>query len=908
MGNHGGASARLHADDDDQRAKTSKDFHPLSSQVFTLRNWPVSWRLFAVIMLTVAMGLVFGGLRVASAADSAAQFSRMSQLARLGQQITVLTQALENERDETSGRVPVSSPGGLQRWYDATDGAAAEVRTLAAGVGGSFPADIQAKVANVRSAIANLGALRDTAQTTSATASAPAVISDYSVPINAMLALNGQIAQGANDPALTNDVETLNSLSQEKDQVAQQRALLYNALTQGFFVNAEQQALVTVVAGQTAATTSFEATATPAEQASFNRVVSGPLVKEAVAIEQYVVSTNRLDLGNAAALNVSAKNAPAQWYTAMSAAINKMQTVELGVAGNIVARAQVLQQGAERSALITAIVTAAILILVLIATFVVARSLVRPLRTLREGALDIATVQLPDRVRRLSESPDSATSLEVAPIDVLSVDEIGQVARAFDQVHSEAIRLAGNEALLRRSFNAMFVSLSRRSQSLIERLVRMIDSLEQNEEDPSRLSNLFTMDHLVTRMRRNSENLLLLAGHEGARKWSEPVPLTDVARAAISEIEQYNRVALKMQSGVMVAGNAVSDIVHLLAELIENATVFSASATQVLVSVQELASGGVLIQVSDSGVGVSEARLAEMNLRLDNPPPIDESVSRHMGLFAVARLAERHGVRVRLRAGNPQGLTALVWLPDSVAERGARQYGGMPQRLAAFEARRTPGQHAAAASTQPITYPAASHQPASHATGNQPTSYQGTAYAADSQAASYAASSQATSYADSSQATSYAAGHQGTGPSRTGPAPDPPASNWFHNRRSPAASTAEAHGGPPEAASPAGGAWTSAGDAWTGGQQAAQVVANPVRGDRTVAGMPVRVPHANLLPGSADGGQRAASRPADGYESQPPAALPQRSPEMARSRLSGFQRGARRAEDQTSPAGERTDR
>ena len=373
----------------------------------------------------------------------------------------------------------------------------------------------------MRSEITNLGELRDTAQTST---SALAVISDYSVPINAMLALNGQIAQGANDPALTNDVETLNSLSQEKDQVSQQRAILYNAFYQGTFANAEQEALVTVVAGQSAAATAFEATATPAEQASFTRVVSGTLVKQAVNIEQYVVSTNRLDIGNGA-LNISAKEAPGQWYTAMSDTIDRMQTVELGVAGNIVARAQVLQRGAERSALFIAILTAAILILVLIATFVVARSLVRPLRTLREGALDIATVQLPERVRQLSETPDSATSLEVAPIDVLSVDEIGQVARAFDQVHSEAVRLAGNEALLRRSFNAMFVSLSRRSQSLIERLVRMIDSLEQNEEDPGRLSNLFTMDHLVTRMRRNSENLLLLAGHEGARKWSEPVPL-----------------------------------------------------------------------------------------------------------------------------------------------------------------------------------------------------------------------------------------------------------------------------------------------------------------------------------------------------------------------------------------------
>ena len=896
MGNHGGATARLHASEETERAKTSTDFHLLSSQAFTLRNWPVSWRLFAVIMLTLAVGLVFGGLRVAGAADSAAQFNRVSQLASLGQQITVLTQALENERDQTCGSV--SNARAMLPLYSATDAAAAKVRTLADGIGSSFSADIQAKANTVRSEIASLSQLRNTTQ---GCPSALVVIADYAVPINDMMALNAQIGQGANDPALGNDVQTLNSLSQEKDQVSQQRAILYDAFNKGAFANAEQEALVTAVAGQGAAATAFDATATPAEQDAFTRIVSGDLVKQAVNIETYVLSTNRLDVGNAAAVGVSTKNAPSQWYKSMSDTIDRMQQVELGVAGNIVARAQVLQRGAERSALFIGILTAAILILVLLATFVVARSLVQPLRRLREGALDIATIQLPERVRQLDESTDPDPSLEVAPIDVLSVDEIGQVARAFDQVHAEAVRLAGNEALLRRSFNAMFVSLSRRSQSLIERLVRMIDSLEQNEEDPGRLSNLFAMDHLVTRMRRNSENLLLLAGHEGARKWSEPVPLTDVARAAISEIEQYNRVALKIQPGVMVAGHAVSDVVHLLAELIENATVFSASDTRVLVSVQELASGGVLIQVSDSGVGVSDTRLAEMNRRLDDPPPIDESISRHMGLYAVARLAERHGVRVRLRAGNPQGLTALVWLPDSVAERSSRQYGDVPQRLAAFEARRAPGQYAAEPAA---ARPAVPSFGAPAAIG---------AAATGSATEPWVAGGQPVASPEVTRTP--------TGPSRVlqpaGQAPGPASPTWFQNRQP--AGTEAAEASPqmqtqsqspwPPAPRPEG-AWPAAPDGWASGQQAAQTVTNPVRGDRTVAGMPVRVPHANLVPGSADG-QRGASQPgqpAGGYQGPTSSGLPQRSAETARSRLSGFQRGARRAEDQASHAEMRTDR
>src|SRR5205814_3513875 len=162
MGNHGGASARVRASQEPGRAKTSTDFHLLSSQAFTLRNWPVSWRLFAVIMLTLAVGLVFGGLRVAGAADSAAQFNRVSQLANLGQQITGLSQALENERDKTVGSV--SNSKAMLPLYSTTDTAAAKVRTLANGIGGSFSADIQAKANTVRSEIASLGQLRDTTQ------------------------------------------------------------------------------------------------------------------------------------------------------------------------------------------------------------------------------------------------------------------------------------------------------------------------------------------------------------------------------------------------------------------------------------------------------------------------------------------------------------------------------------------------------------------------------------------------------------------------------------------------------------------------------------------------------------------------------------------------------------------------
>ncbi len=322
-----------------------------------------------------------------------------------------------------------------------------------------------------------------------------------------------------------------------------------------------------------------------------------------------------------------------------------------------------------------------VLALSLFLTVLIGRSMVRPLRRLRAGALEVAGVRLPEMVRRMSEA-DGGGSFDVAPIDVDSSDEIGEVARAFDQVHREALRLAANEAALRGNVNAMFVNLSRRSQSLVERQIRLIDDLEQGEQDPERLSNLFQMDHLATRMRRNSENLLVLAGHEVSRRWNQPVALVDVLRAAVSEIEQYERVSMNVQPGISVRGQAVNDVVHLVAELVENATSFSSAETPVTVSGHLLNSGGVLLDISDQGVGMGAEEMAHANWRLDNPPVVDVAVSRRMGLFVVARLAARHGIRVRLRPATTGGLTALVWLPD---ETVTHEGNGSPSGLRRFE-------------------------------------------------------------------------------------------------------------------------------------------------------------------------------------------------------------------------------
>ena len=238
--------------------------------------------------------------------------------------------------------------------------------------------------------------------------------------------------------------------------------------------------------------------------------------------------------------------------------------------------------------------------------------------------------------------------------------------------HSSPAALAAQEAQLG-DLQEMLTNLSRRNQVLIERQLSLIDSLERKEEDAERLSSLFRLDHLATRMRRNSENLLVLAGYEVTRPGSQPVPLVNVLRGAVSEIEQYERVILKVQPGIAVAGQAVNDVVHLVAEIAENATTFSPKNTQVHLSDQPMSNGGVLLDITDSGTGISAQEMARFNWRLENPAAVDVAVSRRMGLFVVGRLAARHGIKVRLlpRSGEGSGVTALVWLPKNIISNEA---------------------------------------------------------------------------------------------------------------------------------------------------------------------------------------------------------------------------------------------
>jgi len=271
-------------------------------------------------------------------------------------------------------------------------------------------------------------------------------------------------------------------------------------------------------------------------------------------------------------------------------------------------------------------------------------------------------------VMRETRAPAAAAGVRLGarPVEVDSFDRPDEAARAFDQMHREMSQSAASEAALRGKFNAMYVNLSRRSQALVERQLRIIESLEHGELDQQRLAGLSKLGRIAMRMHRNSQNLLVLAGQEPGTGWNQPVTLAHLVEAALAEIEDYQRVSFEVEPGIAVRGPAVHDAVHVLAELIDNATSFSSAEMPVHVTGRILTTGGALVDITDRGIGMPAKEMAYANQQLDNPPAHDIDVPKWMGLLVVARLAARHGIRVRLNQAEFGGLTAMVWFPDEI--------------------------------------------------------------------------------------------------------------------------------------------------------------------------------------------------------------------------------------------------
>ena len=299
-----------------------------------------------------------------------------------------------------------------------------------------------------------------------------------------------------------------------------------------------------------------------------------------------------------------------------------------------------------------------------------ARRLARDITDLEASARYLADEEMPRLVERLRQGEQEVVPAEVTLQLRTKTAEVASAEAAIASLQHTAAAAAAGEAGLRNGIGQVFVSLARRNQSLLQRQLRLIDALEQKASDPAALADLFPLDHLTTRMRRHAEGLIILAGAAPGRSWSEPVPVIDVIRGAVAEIEDYKRVTVLTRAEDAVTGLAAADMIHLLAELIENATLSSPSGTRVEVRAERVADG-FAIEIDDRGLGIEADQLHTINKRLARPPDFDLANADQLGLFVVGKLAARHGVRVALRPSAYGGTTAVVLLPNSIVARAA---------------------------------------------------------------------------------------------------------------------------------------------------------------------------------------------------------------------------------------------
>lgn len=849
-----------------------------SRSVFALRNWRVRFRLLAVVLVPVTAAAVLGGLRVVSSWGTATSYGQVQELTELGQQITGLTHELQTERDLVAGYIADGRKGSVDAivtQHDDVDRAADAVRAQADKIDDSRDAVLRDKLAAAENRLSNLPAIRQASMSTQL----PMVdaIDAYSVVVSDLLAVNVEIAASSGDSELAERVRALDALSRAKEQTSRQRALVFGALRNKQFLPGEYQTLQLTDAKQQSALSDFSSSATAKERQLYEDVVTGSGVDRAARLLAQVLA--RTGEARDATLEVD----PQDWFDAMSAKLNLMRDVEEKLVNEILDRSRELRGAATQDALVDAGVVLLVIAFALAVALVVARSMTRPLQTLRASALEVAGRRLPETVREMRESDGRDIDIRVEPTGVNSADEIGQVARAFEEVHTEAVRLAGEQAALRANVNAMFVNLSRRSQSLVQRQLHLIDDLEGAEEDPDQLASLFKLDHLATRMRRHGENLLVLAGEDPGRQWGKPVSLVDVLRAAISEVEQYERVELRGQQDVAVTGRAVNDLVHLLAELLENATSYSSHGTTVLLASQVLADGRVMLEVADSGIGMAPHELAAANERLATPPLLDVSVSRRMGLFVVGRLASRHGIRVQMRESSTGGVSALVMLPAELVARA-------PIGVTSPEAAESAAAPAVEPAQDPPTVPEQQSPPP--LSGPLPA-VSGSLPLAPGEAAAAGGVRDSGPWTREPRTAERAADSSSPRDMQdqreTLPIFDAVESEWFRRRGrqgAPSGDTRprERERGEPERADSGEGSWRSPGDeVWQVAEEAART---PVSAGVTAAGLPKRVPRGNLVPGSAG---RHAGRPQAG-----PAL---RAPEAVRSRLSSYYQGVQRGQE-----------
>jgi signal transduction histidine kinase len=604
---------------------------------WAISNWPVRWKVFAIVLVPLLLAAAFGGLRVSSGWTDAGNLRLAADRADMVSPIEKYMAALEGAllANSTGGDAQAAlsefdtTKQNLQRKLNGTD-VVPDVRTGVTSLldgGQSLLDQVTANGIDLRGRI---------------TAYAP-------ILLTAEDAVSGSVR--VDDENIRAEALGLSRAIGARGQMTMQQLLVNNGVD---LPEPELRNSMTTLAGTEPSTLfgmaqvlgvgSPDAQGLQEEMVKRMAILSDP----AVALVANPDLSQSLQTTNGIAAKIIGSTS-----TAVTSAVADLANAK------------------RREAIRDSAIVAAALLLAIVIVLVVARSLVRPLRKLRDGALKVAHEDL---VRELELVRAGGTPDPVTPLPVNTTEEVGQVAHAVDELHEQAVFLAGEQARLQLQLGDMFETLSRRSRSLVDQQLGLIDRLERDEEDPERLEDLFKLDHLAARMRRNGANLLVLAGSRVPREQADPVPVGTLVNAAASEVEDYARVVTATVPESEVRGVVAGDLVHLLAELLDNALRYSPPATDVRVSAVHTGNGGLVIEVTDGGLGMTDADLRVSNTRLQSGGEVNPYTARHMGLFVVGRLAAQHGLVVRMRntvAAEPHsGITAGVFIPAELLLHG----------------------------------------------------------------------------------------------------------------------------------------------------------------------------------------------------------------------------------------------
>jgi signal transduction histidine kinase len=639
----------------------------------SLRRRSVLLRVALLVLVPLVLLVGLFAYTVTNSVSSALVLIRSKDVMdNLAQPVAGLQRALTLERAQmtVSGAQPtLANRAALQRLQVLSDRAIASFTRSAdsLSVTQSASADSKKAIAALQGALAGLPGLR--ARIASRSVTGPQAFAAYGNMIAASYqVLEQAIIQEGNAAQVLPGIAVI-ELAVSNEYLQQESALLNGDFAVHAFPAASHQAFVRLVGAHRLLYAQSYSYLGPADRADLNHDVSPQTSGALAALEDRLVASG--------APKIPPAVRPAVWNAAVATLSAQTQHAVGQAEARLASGARSQASAKLRQLYLTGGLGLAAVIASLALSLWIAVRLARQLHGLRDSALEMANVRLPGVVRRLRAGEDVDVAHEVPPLEA-SADEIGQVRSAFNTAQRTAVEAAVDEARVRRGINDVFRNLARRSQSLLERQMALLDGLERRAAEPHDLENLFRIDHLTTRMRRHAESLIVLAGDSPQRTFRNAVPFVDVLRAAAAEVEDYTRIRVICRTPAALASPAVADVIHMLAEFVENATLFSPPNTEVRI-VGDLVANGFAVDIEDRGLGLSDEEIVAINARLADPPLFDLSGSDRFGLFVAAQLARRHGIRATLRSSVYGGVTAIVLIPrDVVLADGA--FDALPAR------------------------------------------------------------------------------------------------------------------------------------------------------------------------------------------------------------------------------------